>query len=69
MKYYCIFLFIGSILLNQSCLSDYTQKTRDDVGWNSEIIYHVFQRSFYDSNGDRNGDLNGLTQKLGYLKE
>ena len=66
---YSIFLFIVSILLNLSCSSDRTQKTRDDEAWNSEIIYHVFQRSFYDSNGDRNGDLNGLTQKLDYLKE
>jgi alpha-amylase len=34
-----------------------------------EIIYHVFQRSFYDSNGDGIGDLNGLTEKLDYLQE
>jgi glycosidase len=34
-----------------------------------EIIYHVCQRSFYDSNGDLNGDLNGLRQKLDYLQE
>lgn len=34
-----------------------------------EIIYHVFQRSFYDSNGDGIGDLNGLREKLGYLQE
>ena len=35
----------------------------------SEIIYHVCQRSFYDSNGDLNGDLNGLRQKLDYLQD
>jgi len=34
-----------------------------------EIIYHVFQRSFYDSNGDNTGDLNGLRVKLGYLQD
>ncbi|GGG97322.1 alpha-amylase [Parapedobacter pyrenivorans] len=34
-----------------------------------EIIYHVFQRSFYDSNGDQHGDLNGLRMKLDYLQE
>jgi len=34
-----------------------------------EIIYHVFQRSFYDSNGDGHGDLTGLTEKLDYLQE
>ncbi len=34
-----------------------------------EVIYHVVQRSFYDSNGDLQGDLNGLRQKLGYLQD
>ncbi|WP_262248052.1 alpha-amylase family glycosyl hydrolase [Parapedobacter soli] len=34
-----------------------------------EVIYHVFQRSFYDSNGDTHGDLAGLTEKLDYLQE
>ncbi|WP_159800625.1 alpha-amylase family glycosyl hydrolase [Flavobacterium sp. MK4S-17] len=34
-----------------------------------EVIYHVFQRSFYDSNGDGHGDLEGIRQKLDYLKE
>ena len=33
-----------------------------------EIIYHVFQRSFYDSNGDGQGDLNGIRSKLDYLQ-
>lgn len=36
---------------------------------NGEVIYHVCQRSFYDSNGDKNGDLNGLRQKLDYLQD
>ncbi|HRP56151.1 alpha-amylase family glycosyl hydrolase [Agriterribacter sp.] len=35
----------------------------------AEIIYHVFQRSFFDSNNDKHGDLNGLKQKLGYLQD
>lgn len=34
-----------------------------------EVIYHVFQRSFYDSNGDMQGDINGLKQKLPYLQD
>jgi len=35
---------------------------------NKEIIYHIFQRSFYDSNGDMHGDLNGIREKLDYLQ-
>src|ERR1700712_2139053 len=35
----------------------------------SEIIYHIFERSFYDSNGDNHGDLNGIRQKLDYLQQ
>ena len=38
-------------------------------GNEGEIIYHVCQRSFYDSNGDLNGDLNGLREKLNYLQD
>jgi len=34
-----------------------------------EIIYQVFQRSFYDSNGDGIGDLNGVRENLDYLQE
>lgn len=35
----------------------------------NEIIYHVFLRSFYDSNGDGHGDFKGLQQKLDYLQQ
>ena len=35
----------------------------------AEIIYHICQRSFFDSDGDRHGDLPGLKQKLDYLQE
>lgn len=34
-----------------------------------EIIYHIFQRSFYDSNRDMQGDLNGIREKLDYLQQ
>ena len=34
-----------------------------------EVFYHVFFRSFADSDGDRIGDLGGMTARLDYLKD
>jgi alpha-amylase len=42
---------------------------RANLSAQHEVIYHVFQRSFYDSNGDGHGDLKGIEQKLNYLQE
>lgn len=39
-------------------------------GWFSDVVlYEIFPRSFYDSNGDGVGDLKGITLKLDYLKQ
>jgi alpha-amylase len=46
----------------------YGQKTRP-ISPKGEVMYHLFQRSFYDSNGDLQGDLNGIRAKLDYLQE
>lgn len=32
------------------------------------VIYQIFPRSFYDSNGSRIGDLKGITKKLDYIQ-
>jgi glycosidase len=34
-----------------------------------EIYYHIFTRSFYDSNGDRQGDFRGIIAKLDYIQD
>lgn len=33
------------------------------------VVYQIYPKSFYDSNGDGFGDLKGVTEKLDYIKE
>ena len=76
-KYICVSIVLGTIF---SC--ETTQKKQEatqtmeastipqePINWNNEVIYHVMQRSFYDSDGDLHGDLNGFIEKLDYLKD
>lgn len=59
-------IFIA-VLFSTSIINSNAQ-TNKHTKQKGEIIYHVFQRSFFDSNGDLHGDLNGLRQKLDYLQ-
>ena len=38
-----------------------------DLG--KKVIYQLYPKSFYDSNGDGIGDLRGVIQKIDYLKQ
>ena len=61
MKYlfFTCFLFLSTTI--------FAQKNNNPI--KGEVMYHVFQRSFYDSDGNKHGDLNGLKQKLPYLQD
>ena len=37
--------------------------------WKESVVYQIYPRSFFDSNGDGIGDLRGIILKLDYLKE
>lgn len=46
-----------------------TERNKQDMQKKQGLFYEIFVRSFADSNGDGIGDLNGITKKLGYLKD
>ena len=37
--------------------------------WQNAVFYEVYPRSFADSNNDGIGDLNGISSKMGYLRD
>ena len=39
-----------------------------DPWWKGATLYHVYVRSFFDSNGDGHGDLPGVEAKLDYIQ-
>ena len=38
------------------------------IWWKDGVIYQIYPRSFYDSNGDGIGDIRGIIEKIDYLE-
>lgn len=45
------------------------QKNKAFVWWKHGVIYHIYPRSYCDSNGDGIGDIGGIIQKLDYIHD
>ncbi|MCX6248649.1 MAG: alpha-glucosidase [Bacteroidetes bacterium] len=45
------------------------QSNNHTVWWKHGVFYHIYPRSFYDSNNDGIGDIRGIIRKLEYLSE
>lgn len=37
--------------------------------WKEAVVYHIYPRSFYDSDGDGLGDLQGITERLTHIRD
>jgi len=56
-------------LLNSECEIPAEHKGPvSEKWWKEAVIYQIYPRSFYDTNGDGIGDLRGIIEKLDYLQ-
>lgn len=58
-------LCLWALALSAVCVIEVSSKD----WWENGNFYQIYPRSFQDSDGDGVGDLNGITSRIGYLKE
>src|SRR3974390_1958409 len=61
-------LVVCCLLVSRPTLAQHTDPN-GHPWWQHAVFYEVYPRSFADSNGDGIGDLNGITSKMGYLRD
>ncbi|QTA38084.1 alpha-amylase [Thermosipho ferrireducens] len=63
-KYLFYFIIFFFLFLLPGCVLNFAFESNT-----SNVIYEIFVRSFYDSNGDGIGDFSGIARKVDYLVE
>ena len=66
--FWAVFLLLA-LTGNQLWAQNQAVDSEGHQWWQHAVFYEVYPRSFADSNNDGIGDLNGITSKLGYLRD
>ncbi|NRA30107.1 MAG: DUF3459 domain-containing protein [Parvularculaceae bacterium] len=66
-------VFLGLMAILAACSSEETSTTpveasSKQASIDAPLFYHIFVRSFADSDGDQHGDLRGIIEKMDYLQ-
>uniref|UniRef100_A0A182MQP9 alpha-glucosidase n=1 Tax=Anopheles culicifacies TaxID=139723 RepID=A0A182MQP9_9DIPT len=62
-----IWFIVGTVFVFASELQG--QETPNTDWWKTAVLYQIYPRSFYDTDGNGVGDIRGVTAKLQYLKD
>lgn len=66
---FIIILLVGAGGVQLGSAQNHPVDAEGHQWWQHAVFYEIYPRSFADSNNDGVGDLNGITSKLGYLRE
>ncbi len=66
---FIIILLVGAGGVQLASAQNHPVDAEGHQWWQHAVFYEIYPRSFADSNNDGVGDLNGITSKLGYLRE
>src|SRR5579862_4097598 len=60
--------FPGREFVFLACFLTGSSNAQAPPSWEGEVVYHIFTRSFRDSNGDGKGDFKGITEGLAAIQ-